>query len=99
MRFPFLMGVAALSGCQGDVIETASGGDDTARVPTLERLPGKWRQEDGAMICDGYLTRREHQDYCAAEIPADWQPMEFNGRIYYIQPLARTGRETATRSG
>jgi hypothetical protein len=48
---------------------------------------GRWLKEDGASVCDGYLTQVEGEDYCAAEIPDDWQPFTFNGKTYYMQPL------------
>jgi hypothetical protein len=37
------------------------------------------------------MTRFEDVDYCAATIPDDWEPFEFNGTIYYVQPLAGAG--------
>ena len=59
----------------------------------LEQLmleQGNWRYEDGARICEGYLTRYEDEDYCASEIPDDWEPFEYDGRTYYVQPLSGT---------
>jgi len=53
---------------------------------------GEWIEEDGMRVCDGYLIRFENEDYCAAEVPPDWQPFEFNGRTYYVQPLMEKGR-------
>ena len=52
--------------------------------------PGEWLEQDGARMCVGFLTRDADQDYCAAEIPADWVPFEFNGQTYYVQPLSET---------
>jgi len=52
-----------------------------------ELPPGTWREEHGARFCEGYLTRREDLDYCAAEVPGDWEPFEFDGQTYYVQPL------------
>ena len=49
--------------------------------------PGNWRYEDVARICDGYMTRFEDEIYCASEVPDDWVPFEFDGQIYYVQPL------------
>lgn len=49
---------------------------------------GQWREEDGAIVCDGYMTRYSDQDYCAAEVPEDWVPFELDGQQLYIQPLA-----------
>lgn len=49
---------------------------------------GEWRNESGMLICDGYMTRFADQDYCAAEVPEDWTEFEFDGRKYYVQPLA-----------
>ena len=54
---------------------------------------GKWREDDGMLVCEGYLTRYESQDYCASEIPPDWEPFEYDGQVYYIQPLG--GSNTA----
>ena len=34
-----------------------------------------------------YIAHIEKGDYCAAEVPSDWLPFEFNGRTYYVQPL------------
>ena len=80
--FLFVLPVALIA-CQSE-------GSVEARVQEhLHDLPsGKWIDKDGAKICDGYLTRRADQDFCAAEIPADWVPFEFDGTTYYIQPLA-----------
>jgi hypothetical protein len=50
--------------------------------------PGQWRIENGARVCDGYMTRFADQDYCASEVPTDWTLFEFNGQLFYIQPLA-----------
>lgn len=48
---------------------------------------GKWLTENGASVCDGYLTQVEDEEYCAAEIPDGWRPFTFNGKTYYMQPL------------
>ena len=53
--------------------------------------PGTWRQEGDARICDGYMTRFSDVDYCAAQVPDDWEPFEFDGTIYFVQPLADAG--------
>ena len=79
--------------------------DDSTSEPDLELTPeqlnlfgdpsandaGEWIEKDGTRVCDGYLTRFENEDYCAAEVPPDWQPFEFNGRSYYVQPLMEKG--------
>lgn len=52
------------------------------------RKPGEWVEKDGVLECEGYMTRRADQDYCAAEIPEDWVPFTFDGKEYYVQPLA-----------
>ena len=49
---------------------------------------GRWEYKDGAKICNGYLTRFESEDYCAAEVPKDWVPFTFDGQTYYVQPLS-----------
>ena len=48
---------------------------------------GQWVERDGQIVCDGYLTRVDDQDYCAAEVPDDWRPFTFDGELYYVQPL------------
>ena len=86
--------------------EPAEAPEDFTYEPDLELTPeqlklfgdpsaketGEWIEKDGMRVCDGYLTRFENEDYCAAEVPSDWQPFEFNGRIYYVQPLMEKGR-------
>ncbi len=52
------------------------------------KLPGKWKEVDGARICDGYLTRIAGDEYCSAEIPSDWGHFEFDGRKYYFAPIS-----------
>ncbi len=58
-------------------------------VPTKRRpeLSGKWIEQDGVLMCDGYRTRVESEDYCEAQVPEDWQPFEFDGRTYFMIPL------------
>jgi hypothetical protein len=51
---------------------------------------GEWLEQDGVRTCVGFLTRNADQDFCAAEIPADWVPFEFNDQTYYVQPLSET---------
>lgn len=48
---------------------------------------GQWVQRGGKIVCDGYLTRFDDQDYCSAEVPEDWRPFVFDGELYYLQPL------------
>lgn len=48
---------------------------------------GEWKYDSGSRICDGYLTRKEGENSCSSSIPDDWVPYEFNGEIYYSQPL------------
>ncbi len=86
--------------------QPAEAPEDSTSEPDLELTPeqlklfgdpsakeaGEWIEKDGMRVCDGYLTRFENKDYCAAEVPSDWQPFEFNGRIYYVQPLMEKGR-------
>ena len=47
-----------------------------------------WIEKDGSRFCSGFLTRFAENDCCAAEIPPDWVPFEFNGETYFVQPLA-----------
>lgn len=58
------------------------------RLGQGQQQPGEWIEKDGARICLGFLTRNADQDFCAAEVPADWVPFEFNGNTYYMQPLS-----------
>ena len=60
------------------------------RLGRLDLRPGEWVEENGSKICIGFLTRFEDEDFCAAEIPRDWEPFEFNGHWYYMQPLSET---------
>ena len=53
----------------------------------LTRRSGKWIKEDGVRYCDGYLTRAVDDKFCSEEVPSDWQPFEFNGNLYFVQPL------------
>ena len=48
---------------------------------------GKWVEQGGVLTCDGFMTRRDDQDYCSAEAPDDWVPFEYEGEIFYLQPL------------
>ena len=86
--------------------EPAEASEDSISEPDLEltseqpklfgdpsaKETGEWIEKDGMRVCDGYLTRFENEDYCAAEVPSDWQPFEFNGRTYYVQPLMDKGQ-------
>ncbi|HNP64391.1 MAG TPA: hypothetical protein PKH39_10700 [Woeseiaceae bacterium] len=57
--------------------------------PDAEQLNmGQWEEKDGSRICHGYLTRIESEDFCAAEVPDDWTPFTYDGKTYYVQPLA-----------
>ncbi len=56
------------------------------------KFTGDWIERDGVRTCDGYLTQIENEDYCEAEVPADWLPFEFDGRTYFVQPLADKSR-------
>lgn len=62
------------------------------RLGRLDLRPGEWVEENGSKICMGFLTRFEDEDFCAAAIPADWDPFEFNGHTYYMQPLSETSK-------
>lgn len=48
---------------------------------------GKWIEEDGERVCDGYLTRTVEDAFCSKEVPAEWSKREFNHRTYYIAPI------------
>ena len=52
-----------------------------------KKLSGTWVFRDGSLYCDGYLTRDSGEDYCAADIPDDWEAFEFDGETYFRQPL------------
>ena len=55
---------------------------------TATELPGKWREEDGVLFCDGYMTRTESELFCESSVPEGWQAFEFRGDTYYAQPLS-----------
>ena len=48
---------------------------------------GEWIEGDDVRLCDGYLRRREDEDFCEPEIPEEWAPFEFSGQTYCRQPL------------
>ena len=47
----------------------------------------KSSEQNGARVCDGYMTRFDGEDFCSACPPEDWEPFTFDGQTYYIQPL------------
>jgi len=49
---------------------------------------GNWAEKDGVLVCEGFLTKFENDDYCSSEVPEDWVPFEYQGQEYYVQPLA-----------
>lgn len=53
-----------------------------------DRPSGRWRYENGATVCDGYMTRFRDQDFCSSEAPDDWVPFEFDGQRFYLHRLA-----------
>ena len=55
---------------------------------TMQPHSGEWQYRAGEMVCDGYLTRRTDFDYCEPNVPADWRAFEYDGQIYYLQPLS-----------
>ncbi len=67
--------------------------DPGVRVPTKRRpaLSGKWIEQDGVLMCDGYLTRVQSEDHCEAQVPEEWQPFKFDGRTYFMIPLTDKG--------
>lgn len=99
-----LVALVPLCGC---IEERLSGPEDFTEVPLpgqlfehgrqpSERFSGKWQSERGALVCDGYVTRNSREDYCESQVPEDWQRFEFDGEIYYTQPLSERGpRETS----
>ncbi len=69
---------------------TAEQKEALSKFLALQESPeksGKWQKEGESLVCDGFLTRVENDDHCAAEVPSDWRPFEFNGKTYYVQPL------------
>ena len=52
------------------------------------KFSGEWRYEDGNRLCKGFLTRSYAQDFCAADVPMDWQPFTYDGKTYFVQPLS-----------
>ena len=82
----------ALPGCESESLSDPL----EARMQEHDQNPhdlpsGNWTRKDGALICRGYLTRQADEDFCAAEVPSDWVPFEFEGKTYYIPPL--TGQD------
>ena len=49
---------------------------------------GNWVEKDGVLVCEGFLTSFENDDYCSSGVPEDWVPFEYQGQEYYVQPLA-----------
>jgi hypothetical protein len=45
-------------------------------------------EKDGFLLCEGFLTKFENDDYCSSVVPEDWVPFEYQGQEYYVQPLA-----------
>ena len=66
--------------------------DRFAPLDDQPEFSGEWIERDGVRTCDGFLTRIESEDFCAAKVPTDWRPFEFDGRTYYVQPLTDEGR-------
>ena len=58
------------------------------RLGQQHLTPGEWIEENGSKICVGFLTRVADEDFCASTIPSDWEPFDFNGHTYYVQPLS-----------
>ena len=54
---------------------------------------GKWLEQNGARVCDGFLTRRADEDFCMARVPDDWVAFKYDEQIYYVQPLSETRRQ------
>lgn len=86
--------LATATGAQEPQDETSAPGTEAPaqEEPAQEeppRLSGEWIERDGTLVCDGYLTRRVDEDYCEAQVPADWRSFEFEGQTWYVQPLAQ----------
>lgn len=65
------------------VVPPGSAGDEDP-----PKFSGEWKEVDGARVCDGYLTRISDDEFCSAEIPADWRRFEFDGKTFYIAPTS-----------
>ncbi|MGB5164982.1 MAG: hypothetical protein WBN09_11450 [Woeseiaceae bacterium] len=61
--------------------------DELLDLESPPKLSGEWIEKDGVLECDGYLTRMEEEEFCAAEVPSDWQPFDYDGMTYYVQPI------------
>lgn len=60
-----------------------------ANVPAfLDLREGQWVERNGALVCEGYMTRFADENYCAAEPPSEWRAFEFDGQTWYMQPLS-----------
>ncbi len=58
----------------------------------LEENQSNWVERDGALVCEGYMTRYEDEEFCASEVPDGWRAFEFNGQTFYMQPLAESNQ-------
>lgn len=56
--------------------------------PGNPTFSGEWTNRDGVWDCDGYMTRFENDVHCAATVPDDWIPFEFEGETFYVAPLS-----------
>lgn len=52
------------------------------------KLSGQWIEKGGVRECDGYLTGLGDEEFCSSVVPEDWAAFEYEGRLYYLQPLA-----------
>ena len=51
------------------------------------------RPPRAVLDCDHYLTRVESEGFCSEEAPGDWESFEFEGKTYFLQPLASAATE------
>lgn len=85
--------VIVFAGCQEDV-STPAPADELNFVDLLpedrEALKrylaernldeGEWVEKDGGLVCEGFLTKFESDDFCSAGAPEDWVPIAYQGQ-------------------
>lgn len=92
---------AERAGEQDPIVEAPPGPTDLELEQRFEwwlRREQPWQERDGSMICSGFLSRVESDEFCSDERPPDWRPFDYRGQTYFVQPLAGVGVDRAARS-
>ena len=92
MRYKILLVGVLLFGCSalraGETDgETDRDDDELPDVESVIDLRGQQLKDGNWRTCAGYVTRNESEQFCEEEVPDDWREFEFNGQIFYVQPL------------